>query len=84
MDNEEHKKKLLETTNLLMEAISKQPIRPKNKILLYSTYFMSEVSWDLTIADVDIMWVKQNRTDNNYSTFLFFFFYLIFLLNQHL
>ena len=60
MDNEEHKKKLLETTNLLLEAISKLPLHPKNKILLYSTYFMSKVSWDLTIADLDITWVKQN------------------------
>ena len=60
MDNEEHKKKLLETTNLLLEAISKLPLLPKNKILLYSTYSMSKVSWDLTIADIDITWVKQN------------------------
>ena len=60
MDNEEHKKKLLETTNLLLEAISKLPLHPKNKILLCSTYFMSKVSWDLTTADLDITWVKQN------------------------
>ena len=60
MDNEEHKKKLLETANQLLEAISRLPLHPKNKILLYSTYFMSKVSWDLTIADLDITWVKQN------------------------
>ena len=34
MHNEEHKKKLLETTNQLLEAISRLPLHPKNKILL--------------------------------------------------
>ena len=60
MDSEEHKKKLLETTNLLLEAVSRLPHHLKKKILLYSTYFMSKLSLGLTIANLDIMRVKQN------------------------
>ena len=40
-DNEEHKEKLLEMTKLLLEAISRLPLHPRNKILLYSMNFMS-------------------------------------------
>ena len=36
------------------------PIHPKNKIMLYSRYLLSKVSWHLTVADLTKTWVEQN------------------------
>ena len=33
---------------------------PKNKMLIYQHYVLSKLSWKLTIADIDITWVKQS------------------------
>ena len=32
----------------------------KNKILIYQLYVLSKLSWNLSIADMDITWVKQS------------------------
>ena len=32
---------------------------PKHKIEQYSKFLMSKISWDLTISDINITWVKQ-------------------------
>ena len=33
---------------------------PKNKMPIYQRYVLSKLSWKLTIADIDINWVKQS------------------------
>ena len=40
--------------------IDKLPLHPKHKVKLYSKYLLSKISWDLTIADLSMTWVKQN------------------------
>ena len=59
MDNSEHKRLLLDTTNRILGLIHQLPLHPKNKLQLYNRYFLSKISWDLTIADIDATWIKQ-------------------------
>ena len=60
MDNSEHKRQLLDTTNRILNLIHQLPLHPKNKLHLYNRHFLSKISWDLTIADIDATWTKQN------------------------
>ena len=60
MDNSQHKRQLLDTTNRILNLIHQLPLHPKNKLQLYNRYFLSKISWDLTIADIDATWAKQN------------------------
>ena len=60
MNNNEHKEELLVTTEKILSLIHQLPLHPRNKLLLYNQYFLSKISWDLTITDIDITWVKQN------------------------
>ena len=43
-----------------MKKIDDLPLHPKNKILVYQRYVLSKLSWNLTIADINITWVKQS------------------------
>ena len=45
---------------IILTDIDKLPLHPKHKIELYSKYLLSKISWDLTVADLGITWVKQN------------------------
>ena len=60
MDNSEHKKELRETLENKFNIIHKLPLHPKNKLWLYSNYLIPKLCWNLTIADIDITWVKLN------------------------
>ena len=60
MDNSEHKKELRETLEKKLDIIHKLPLHPKNKLWLYSNYLIPKLCWNLTIADIDITWIKQN------------------------
>ena len=60
MDNSEHKKELRETLANKLEIIHKLPLHPKNKLWLYSNYLIPKLCWNLTIADIDITWIKHN------------------------
>ena len=52
MNNQKHKEELLETTTTTLNNISKLPLHPNNKLNLYSKYFLSKLSWYLTITDI--------------------------------
>ena len=43
-----------------MKKIDDLPLHPK-KMLIYQRYVLSKLSWNLTIADIDIIWVEQSR-----------------------
>ncbi|CAB4021333.1 Hypothetical predicted protein [Paramuricea clavata] len=47
MSDEEHKSELLDVFNDIMNKINELPLHPKNKILLYSRYLLSKISWEL-------------------------------------
>ena len=51
-----------------MKRIDDLPLHPKNKMLIYQRYVLYKLSWNLTIADIDITWVKQSldNTVNQY------------------
>ena len=60
MSNNQHKEDPLKNTKDMMERIDDLPIHPKNKLLIYDRYVLSKLSWNLTIADIDMSWVKQS------------------------
>ena len=60
MSNDKHKENLLDNTKDLLAAIDVLPIHPRNKLLIYHRYLLSKLSWDLTVADISITWVKQS------------------------
>ena len=63
MDNSEHKRELLQRTTEILNIIDCLPLHPRKKLMIYSHYLLSKISWDLTIAELDVTWVK-NTLDN--------------------
>ena len=63
MDNSEHKRELLQRTTEILNIIDCLLLHPRKKLMIYSPYLLSKISWDLTIADLDVTWVK-NTLDN--------------------
>ena len=43
-----------------MKEIDLKPLHPKNKILLYSRYVLSKLSWHFTIASIQKTWISEN------------------------
>ena len=68
MTSEIRKAKLITETTSIMDRISQLPLHPRFKIQLYQRYYLSKISWDLTISDLSITWVKQalDNIVNNY------------------
>ena len=60
MTNNQHKEDLLKDTRGMIKRIDDLPLHPKNKLLTYNRYVISKLSWNLTIADIDMTWVKQS------------------------
>ena len=60
MSNNQHKEDLLKDTKDMMKRIHDLPLHPKNKLLIYNRYVLSKLSWNLTLADIDMTWVKQS------------------------
>ena len=60
MSNNEHKSELTSLVNDLMSDIDLKPLHPKNKLLLYSRFVLSKISWHLTIADIPRTWIVEN------------------------
>ena len=60
MNNSQHKRELVETSGNILDTIHKLPLHPKNKLLLYNNYLIPKLCWNLTIADLDMTWIKQN------------------------
>ena len=60
MDDEEHKKNILETARELLHKVDSLPLHTKNKILLYKSYIFSKLASNFTISDIIVTWVKTN------------------------
>ena len=60
MSNEEHKLELISLVNELMSDIDLAPLHPKNKLLLYSRYVLSKISWHFTVASLSKTWIIEN------------------------
>ena len=44
----------------LMSDIDSKPLHPKNKLLLYSRYVLSKLSWHFTVTTLSKTWISQN------------------------
>jgi hypothetical protein len=60
MSDEHHKSKQISLVEELMADIDSKPLHPKNKILLYSRYLLSKLSWHFTVSSVSKTWVTEN------------------------
>ena len=60
MMNNQHKDDLLPDTKDMMKTIDDLPLHSKNIMLIYQRCALSKLSCNLTIADIDITWVKQS------------------------
>ena len=67
MDNKSHKQILLDYKDKMMKTIDKLPLHPKHKILIYSRYVLSKLSWHLTVADLSKTWVENNLVNLCYG-----------------
>ncbi len=43
-----------------MSEIDLKPLHPKNKLLLYSRYLLSKLSWHFTVTTISRTWVSEN------------------------
>ena len=68
-DDAEHKSHVQERTNEILHDIDKLPFHPRHKIALYKSYLLSQISWDLTVANIGLTWLKSNL-DNVVSFYL--------------
>ena len=59
MSNQAHKDNLCDTADELLKDIDSLPLHPRNKLLIYHRYLLSKISWDLTIANISMTWIKQ-------------------------
>ena len=60
MSDKKHKEELITLLEDIMADIDLKPLHPKNKILLYSRYLLSKVSWHFTVASLSKAWVAEN------------------------
>ena len=58
-----------ETLANIMNDINELPLHPKNKILLYSRYVLSKISWHFIVSDMGKTWVIENL-DNIASKYI--------------
>ena len=59
MSNQVHKNKLSSLFTELLKEIDSLPLHPKDKLLLYSRFVLSKVSWHFTGADLSKTWVAK-------------------------
>ena len=60
MTNQEHLSKIISLNDELMSEIDIKALHPKNKILVYSRYVLSKLSWHFFIAAMPKTWVTEN------------------------
>ena len=60
MSDKKHKEELITLLEDIMADIDLKPLHPKNKILLYSRYLLSKLSWHFTVASLSKTWVTEN------------------------
>ena len=51
---------LTKLINELMTDIDSKPLHPRNKLLVYSRYVLSKLSWHFTVATLSKTWVIEN------------------------
>ena len=59
MSDDKHKSELYELFSNTISKIDELPLHPQNKILLYSRYLLSKISWDLTVSDISKTWICE-------------------------
>ena len=59
MSDERQKSELCDLFNNIISQIDELPLHPRNKILLYSRYLLSKISWELTITDISKTWISK-------------------------
>ena len=69
MSDEKHKSELTSLAEELMADIDSKPLHPKNKILLYSRYVLSKLSWHFTVTGLSKTWVIEN-IDSNVNSYI--------------
>ena len=69
MSDEKHKSELTSLAEELMADIDSKPLHPKNKILLYSRYVLSKLSWHFTVTSLSKTWVIEN-IDSNVNSYI--------------
>ena len=60
MSDDVHKSEIISHLEDLMSIIDSKPLHPKNKLLLYSRFVLSKLSWHFTISNISQTWVKEN------------------------
>ncbi len=60
MSDEQHKSELKTLVDELMTNIDSKPLHPKYKILIYSRYVLSKLSWHFTVTNLSKTWVVEN------------------------
>ena len=59
MSDEKHQSEICDLFNNIISKIDELHLHPRNKILLYSRYLLSKISWDFTITDISQTWVCE-------------------------
>ena len=67
MSDDVHKSEIISLAEDLMSSIDSKPLHPRNKLLLYSRYVLSKLSWDFTISNIPQTWIKENNVSFVYS-----------------
>ena len=60
MDSVDHMSEVLGLINDLSSKIDAIPCHPKNKLLLYHRFVLSNLSWHFTISDLSKTWIVEN------------------------
>ena len=60
MSDEKHKSELTSLVEELMTDIDSKPLHPKRKILIYSRYVLTKLSWHFTVTSLSKTWVSEN------------------------
>ena len=60
MSNNQHMSELSCVVQDLMNDIDIKPLHPKHKLLLYSRYVLSKLSWHFTIANISKTWITEH------------------------
>ena len=60
MTDSTHKENLLNVINDQFEIIDRLPLHPRNKLLLYQFYTLAKISWDTTVSNISVTWIKNN------------------------
>ncbi|CAB4018711.1 Hypothetical predicted protein [Paramuricea clavata] len=69
MSDEDHKSEVYDTLTNILNEIDDLPLHPKNKILLYSRYVLSRISWHFTVSDIGKTW-DNDKLDSIASTYI--------------